>query len=174
MREETVFTEALGHDYASAGVTKAATCAAAGSEQLKCSRCGQVAAETLPALGHQWSEWRTTKAASTLSTGVQERSCARCEMMESKPIEMIPKASQSIKVGKIAKKFKGVKRGNAKALTGNRRFKLSAKAEGTLSYQKISGSKKIKVGKSGAVTVKKGLKACLRRDLAVGNPRYAD
>ena len=65
------------------------------------------------------------------------------------------KKAQTIKVksGSLKKAYKA-----GKLKKSAQTFKIKSTAQGTVTYEKISGSKKIKIDKNGNVTVKKGTK----------------
>ena len=74
-----VAVPAKGHSWGSWNVTKAATCAEAGTETRTCTACG--AEESRPytdAGAHVWGEWATTKEATCAAEGIKTRTCTLC------------------------------------------------------------------------------------------------
>ena len=74
-----VAVPAKGHSWGSWNVTKAATCAEAGTETRTCTACG--AEESRPytdAGAHVWGEWSTTKEATCAAEGIKTRTCTLC------------------------------------------------------------------------------------------------
>ena len=76
----TVKTEdiaALGHDWDSWKVTKAATCTEKGTETRICKRdSSHVETREIPALGHNWGPWTRTKEPACEVPGTDTRVCA--------------------------------------------------------------------------------------------------
>ena len=65
---------------------KDATCTAAGSKTVKCSRCDETKETTLKALGHDWGAWTVKTPATETEPGVEERACSRCDVTETRAI----------------------------------------------------------------------------------------
>ena len=82
---------ARGHDFnasiAANVTTNPATCTAAGSKTIKCSRCAETKTTTLPALGHDFSEWFIAVPATESQPGVERRECSRCDAFEERELE---------------------------------------------------------------------------------------
>ena len=69
---------ALGHDAGAWHTMLASTCTAAGTKELRCTRCQHVlATDTISALGHNW-EWVETSSASCTEAGVETKTCKHC------------------------------------------------------------------------------------------------
>ncbi|MBR2806749.1 MAG: hypothetical protein IKE18_08230 [Oscillospiraceae bacterium] len=65
----------------------AATCGKDGKQERKCSVCGAVDAQTIPATGnHSWGGWSTTTAATCGKEGQQKRTCSVCGAAETQTI----------------------------------------------------------------------------------------
>ena len=76
----------LGHDYGEWTTTAEPTCAAPGSEQRVCARCGYVDVRELPSPAHTWGEWEVTSEPGCETFGEAARVCAVCGTTETKPV----------------------------------------------------------------------------------------
>ena len=75
LSRQTLHTEALGHNYATA-VTEP-TCSEQGYTTYTCNRCGDSYVDNYTeALGHDWGEWMITKEVTT-EDGEETRVCRR-------------------------------------------------------------------------------------------------
>lgn len=63
-----------------------ATCTAAGSKTVKCSRCDETKETALKALGHDWGAWTVKTPATETEPGVEERGCSRCDATQTREI----------------------------------------------------------------------------------------
>lgn len=158
---------------------KAATCTEAGlTEGKKCSECGKVLAgqKSLKATGHAWSSWKTTKAATTEAEGQQTRTCKNCGKKEARPIKKIPKKAQTMTVRAKNIKIKAAKVKKKKQYVSKAKAFSIKKAQGSVEFIKLSGSKKVTISKKGRITVKKGTKKGTYkikvRVTAAGNSQY--
>lgn len=162
---EQVITEKKAHTPI-ADAAAAATCIATGlTEGSHCAVCGEVLkAQTVVAkTAHKPGTPVNilVKTATYTEPGSYNEAvyCTDCKTLLGSTARAIPqleKKNQTITVKKASKsrtyKVKKVKK-------AKKSFKLSATATaGTLTYKKISGSKKITVSSSGKITVKKGTK----------------
>ena len=89
------------HNYTSK-ITKQPTCTTSGTQERKCSVCGNVETKEIPALGHKFSSWKTTKKATCTATGKQTRKCSVCGKTETKTIA---KTSHSYKKVSVASTY---------------------------------------------------------------------
>jgi hypothetical protein len=74
--ENEEWVPALGHNYGSMTVQKAATCTASGTGKYTCRRCGHVKTETIKALGHNY-QYVDVEATCT-EEGHHTGTCTRC------------------------------------------------------------------------------------------------
>jgi len=172
--DETI--PALGHTAAPVAQENASrpTCTATGGYDnvTRCSICNEELTRThveLAALGHKWSAWSKTRKPTTTKTGRSERTCAHCGAVEAKPIAKLKKAVQAIKVSKTSWVFKGSKYVKLQKLKKAQKITLKTTAKGKITFQKLSGNASISVGKSGKVTLRKGLKTGTYRVLVKAN-----
>ena len=171
-----VWTEGHVHSWSS-GIIKAVTCTTDGVRKYTCE-CGQSYTEPIAALDHSWGAWVVTTPATTAAAGVETRTCSRCSAKETRAIAKLQEQTQatttsastpapttvakqtqpltvkakkpSIKASKLKKKNQTIAAKKAITVSG---------AQGTLSYKKLSGNKKITINaKNGKITLKKGLK----------------
>ena len=82
---------AVGHDETQSILTlKAATCTETGTELVRCTGCGTLAAAEVAAAGHTSSDWIVDKAATCTEKGSQHKECTVCgETLETGEIDMI-------------------------------------------------------------------------------------
>ena len=90
LSRETIFTEALGHDY-KATVT-APTCTEKGHTTHTCTRCGDSYTDTVTeALGHRPGDWIVDKEPEAGVEGSKYKACVTCgEILENGVIEALP------------------------------------------------------------------------------------
>ena len=84
-----VAVPAKGHSWGGWNVTKAATCAEAGTETRTCTACG--AEESRPytdAGAHVWGEWSTTKEATCAAEGIKTRTCTLCGKQDTTVVDL--------------------------------------------------------------------------------------
>ncbi|MBQ8718249.1 MAG: S-layer homology domain-containing protein, partial [Clostridia bacterium] len=67
-------------------VIKKESCREAGIARLKCSVCGEVKYELIPATGHKWDTGKITKAATCAEEGARQYTCATCGETRTEPI----------------------------------------------------------------------------------------
>ena len=80
----TAFT--CDHSIATEKVITPAACEEAGSKEVTCSVCGNVATVAIPATGHSFGEWKVTKAATATEAGEEQRTCSVCDAVETRAI----------------------------------------------------------------------------------------
>ena len=85
------------HKWDKVVVDKQPTCAAAGSQHIECSVCGEKQAATaIPATGkHSFGDYKVTKASTVLAAGVKTRTCKVCGKTET---AAVAKLNGTIKV----------------------------------------------------------------------------
>ena len=167
-----------------------ATCLANGlTEGSKCSVCGEIikAQTTIPALGHSYGAWTVTKTATTTAEGVKTRSCSRCGAKETRPIAKLKsssksnpatkaKAAQSMTVKAKNPSVKASKLKNKNQTIIKAKAFTITKAQGKVTFEKVSGSKKLTITSGGKITVAKGTKKGTYRIkvmvTAAGNKNY--
>jgi hypothetical protein len=74
------------HDWSDWTTKKAATCTEDGSEERKCSKCGEKEQRAATATGHSYGSWSTTKQATCDTNGVKTRKCSKCSKEETETI----------------------------------------------------------------------------------------
>ena len=73
---ETIYQDALGHDWGEWYKTSAPSCTESGEEQRVCSRdTSHIETRTINPLGHDWGEWEQTKNPSCTEKGQEQRVC---------------------------------------------------------------------------------------------------
>ena len=86
------------HDWSDWTTKKAATCTEDGSEERKCSKCGEKEQRAATATGHSYGSWSTTKQATCDTNGVKTRKCSKCSKEET---ETIPATDHNWDEGKV-------------------------------------------------------------------------
>lgn len=113
----------------------------------------------IPAKGHSWDGGKVTKKATPTAEGVKTYTCTGCR---EKKTESIPKCAKyanplKIKAKTATIKYKKLKK-KKQTLAVSKVMSVSG-AQGTVTYAKVKGNKKITINKTtGKVTVKKKLK----------------
>lgn len=69
---------AIGHDWDSGVVTKAATCTVNGVKTYTCNRCKSTQTESIASTGHVWDSGKVTKEATCAENGVRTYTCTVC------------------------------------------------------------------------------------------------
>ena len=67
-------------------IIESATCTSDGTLEKKCSDCGYVYTESIPAAGHSYGEWSVYINAKCSDAGVERRVCNTCNQIESREI----------------------------------------------------------------------------------------
>ena len=155
------YVPALGHTVVNDKAV-AATCTKTGKTAgTHCSVCGEVlTAQTVTkALGHKWDAGKVTKKATPTATGIKTYTCKVCKAKKTATIAKCAKYANTITVKgkKVNVSFAKLKKAN-QTIARNSVLSIT-KAQGKLSYAKVSGNKNIGISKStGIIIVKKGLK----------------
>lgn len=143
---------------------KKSNCTSAGVKEYKCTICGEVKKDIIQATGHIWNNtYSVDKAPNTSAVGQKSIHCKVCNAVRPGSVQIIPKLtpkkavqpmtvktkSPSLKASKLKKKKQTIKKKKAFTIKN---------AQGTVSFKKKSGSKKLTISKTGVITVKKGTK----------------
>ena len=141
----------------------APTCTADGkTEGSHCSVCGEVltAQETIKATGHTEVIDATVPATYTSEGKTEGKHCSVCGavIVAQKTIAKLPKKANTLNITakKPTVKLAKLKKKN-QAIALNKAMTVS-NAQGTVTFKKSKGNKKITVANNGKITVKKGLK----------------
>ena len=113
----------------------------------------------IPAKGHSWDGGKVTKKATPTAEGVKTYTCTGCGEKKTESIPKCAKYANPLKIkAKTAKiKYKKLKK-KKQTLAVSKVMSVSG-AQGTVTYAKVKGNKKITINKTtGKVTVKKKLK----------------
>ena len=103
---------------------------------------------------HKWDAGKVTKKATTTAFGEKVYTCSVCGETKTEKIKKVNPITvkgktKALKAAKLKKKAAAIARKDVITVS---------KAQGTVTYKKASGNKKITVAKNGKVTVKKGTK----------------
>ena len=71
-------SEALGHTFGEAKITKETSCAEAGAKTFTCSVCGFEKNEDIPAIAHTPGEWEIVSQATATTKGKKAQKCSVC------------------------------------------------------------------------------------------------
>lgn len=107
---------------------------------------------------HEWGDGKVTKKPTSKKEGEMTYTCKHCDFVKTEKIAKLK--ANTLKVsGKTAPvKFSKLKKKN-QILKVSKVLKFANKGQGTLTYKRAKGNKKITINKTtGKVTVKKGLK----------------
>ena len=74
----------VNHVWGDWSVVTPATCTTAGTEERKCSHCGEVETRTIDATGHAWGDWSVVTPATCTTDGVEKRVCSNCGAEETR------------------------------------------------------------------------------------------
>lgn len=76
-----------------------ATCTVDGKTVRKCTICGEVQYQTIPATGHKWSAWKTETEPTIYAAGVEKRVCENCGEEETRTIPALTSYQLMINCG---------------------------------------------------------------------------
>ena len=169
LKEQTE-VPALGHNWDSGKITKAATCTETGVKTHTCIRCQKTKTEEVKATGHKFSAWKTSSKATIYSPAKQTRECTSCHKKQTRDTGKKLKAAIKVSVSKITMQPQQ-KLGTLKVTFANgdsvkawkssnpNIFKVVGKTNGkcTLTAGKIAGTAKL--------TIK--LKSGLTKDVSI-------
>lgn len=80
------YTMPTPHQFEVQSVTEA-TCTECGIKELRCSACGTIKTEKIPAKGHAWSDWNAQILPTCTEEGKQNRICTTCGESETQVIK---------------------------------------------------------------------------------------
>ena len=106
---------------------------------------------------HEWGTARVTKKPTLTAKGVKTITCKHCTATKTEEIAKLKANTLNVKGLTATVKYKKVKKA-AQQVALSKVIKLTDAGQGTKTYAKVSGNKKITIAKSGKVTVKKKLK----------------
>ena len=161
---------ALGHNWDTGKITKAATCTETGEKTYTCTRCQKTKTEEIKATGHKFSAWKISSKATIYSPAKQTRECTSCHKKQTRDTGKKLKATIKVSASKITMQPQQ-KLGTLKVTFANgdsvkswkssnpNIFKVVGKTNGkcTLTAGKIAGTAKL--------TIK--LKSGLTKDVSI-------
>lgn len=114
----------------------------------------QHSSEECETSGHRWDSGAVTQAATATAAGVKTFTCTVCGAVKEEPIARLTKKSNPLKLKVSSKTYQQNKLKKAAS------FRIGASGKGKISYTLNAAAKsaKLKVSKSGAVTVPKKCK----------------
>ena len=159
---------ALGHNWDSGKVTKAATCTETGVKTYSCTVCGTTKTETIAkTTEHKFGKWTKVSDATVFAKQKQKRICSICGKTEKRDYGNKLKATIKLNITSITLQQKQTtkpvkvtmaKGDSVKSWTSNNKKVVTVDKNGIIKAQKKNGTAKITVtlksGKKATVTIK--------------------